>query len=123
MGWGGGGAMGNQSQKYLKNPPKNHRSEKRFNFNTAKRVKRGKTLAKGSLSFYNTKCLEPAADELVTILGNLSSYSAGYKGVAKAITAPNSKAWGKSNHRHLIRHCAIDDAQATRSVINALKSF
>ena len=86
-----GGPLGNQALKYLKNPT-GQKKKKKTNFNRAKRVTPGKTLAKRSLAFYNDKGLEPVSDELVTIWGGMGEFPSVYKEVAKAITASNSNA-------------------------------
>ena len=86
-----GGSMGNQSPKYLKNLQNQRREEHRINFNMAWGPSQEKRLRKGILPFLpNTKDLEPASDELVTIWVNMSSYPPVYNGVEKAITSSNS---------------------------------
>ena len=75
--------------------------EKRPNFHMDRRGNPGETLVKWSLAFHNTKVLERAACELVTILGNICSYSSVCKGVAKAITSANSTEGGESNQGNL----------------------
>ena len=96
---------------------------KQFNPTKAKRVRPGKTLAKGSVAHYNDKCLEPSADELVAIWLKLGFYPSVYKGVAKGITSANSKEGEGPIRAHLRRYWMAESASTTKCVLNALKKF
>ena len=85
------------------------------------RVAPDKTLAEGSLDFYNTRRLEPVADELGTIWGNVRDYSSFPNGVEKEIASSCSIAGGSLIRGNLKRYWAMEAAQTTRYVINALK--